>query len=205
MAIRNRDTNEEKQRGTQPVIRPMNGSLGKIEPDKEAIAKSEAWVQSGDTYPSGKVEDYNNARIQVSGLKTKSWTFVHMDVDEVNDFRKEAAKAGIFDDVKKAGGKVDVRRNSLNRRDVEISVECYAPQTKAKVDKFMTEYSKQKGPKTAQQTKKEVKSRQQNVKQGRKGMVFQKPESIKLKALNIASEAMQEFDKQLKSAETRAL
>lgn len=205
MAIRNRDTNEEKQRGTQPANRPMNASLGLVEPSKEMIAKSEAWIQSGDTYPSGKLEDYNNARIQVSGLKTKSWTFVHMDVDEVNDFRKEAAKAGIFDDVKKAGGKVDVRRNSLNRRDVEISVECYAPETKAKVDKFMTEYSKQKGPKTAQQTKKEIKSRQQNVKQGRKGMVFQKPESIKLKALNVASEAMQEFDKQLKSAETRAL
>ena len=205
MAIRNRDTNEEKQRGTRPANRPMNASLGMVEPSKEMIAKSEAWVQSGDTYPSGKVEDYNNARIQVSGLKTSSWTFVHMDVDEVNDFRKEAAKAGIFDDVKKAGGQVSVSRNSLNRRDVEINIECYDYATKAKVDKFMVEYSKQKGPKTAQQTKKEVKSRQQNVKQGRKGMVFQKPESIKLKALNVASEAMQEFDKQLKSAETRAL
>lgn len=205
MAIRNRDTNEEKQRGTQPANRPLTASLGMVEPSVGASAQTEAWVKSGDTYPSGKVEDYTNARIQVTGLKTRSWTFVHMDVDEVNDFRKEAAKAGIFDDVKKAGGKVDVRRNNLNRRDVEISVECYAPEIKAKVDKFMTEYSKQKGPKTAQQTKKEVKSRQQNVKQGRKGMVFQKPESIKLKALNIASEAMQEFDKQLKSAETRAL
>jgi hypothetical protein len=205
MAIRNRDTNEEKQRGTQPVIRPMNSSLGKTEPSKEMIAKSEAWVQSGDTYPSGKLEDYNSARIQVSGLKTSSWTFVHMDVDEVNDFRKEAAKSGIFDDVKKAGGKVSVSRSGINRRDVEINIECYDAQTKAKVDKFMTNYSKQKGPKTAQQTKKEVKSRQQSVKQSRKGMVFQKPEGIKLKALNIASEAMQEFDKQLKSAETRAL
>jgi hypothetical protein len=128
-----------------------------------------------------------------------------MDVDEVNDFRKEAAKTGIFDEVKKAGGKVSVSRSNLYRRDVEINIECYDPAVKAKVDKFMVEYSKQKGPKTAKQTKKEAKTGLQNVKQGRKGMVFQKPESIKLKALNVASEAMQEFDKQLKSAETRAL